>query len=92
MLLWFGVRTLYRHSSSIKVVLPGRDPKAMSLSSSKDFRNYHMIPIEQADGSPIVVGSFRSQRTESLYGPHDVMNGRGLARFPSVAVSQFPMN
>jgi hypothetical protein len=23
-----------------------------------------------------VVGSFRSQRTESLYGPHDVMDGR----------------
>lgn len=36
-----------------------------------------MIPIEQADGSPIVVGSFFPQRTESLYGPHDVMNGRG---------------
>lgn len=38
MLLWFGVRTLSGHSSSIKVVLPGRDPQAMSLSSSKDFR------------------------------------------------------
>ena len=46
------------------------------LSSSKDFRDDHAIPIEQADGSPIVVGSFRSQRTESLYGPHDVMEGR----------------
>ena len=77
MLLWFGARTLSKTLVVDKGRLAGPRSAGDVLSSSKDFRNYHTIPIEQADGSPIVVGSFRSQRTESLYGSHDVMNGRG---------------
>jgi hypothetical protein len=99
LLPWFDLRIPLLELLAIRklVVDKGRfvGPRSAGdvLSSSKDFRNYHTIPIEQADGSPIVVGSFRSQRTgRRMYGSHDVMNGRGLTRFPSVAVSQFPMN
>lgn len=83
LLPWFDMRIPLLELLAIRklVVDKGRlaGPRSAGdvLSSSKDFRNYHTIPIEHADGSPVVVGSFRSQRTERLYGSHDVMNGRG---------------